>query len=458
MDTASTLLRTLVRTLYPHTPRNILIIDALLLHRVLHLEDFNILLGAQSKEIRSFLSPLKHQRLIHTHARREVRVTNTANSTHPATDRAVSREYYFINIKEAVDAAKYRVVKLRKRIEEAYKGDETRKKDWHCPRCKSEYDTMEVQVFHVGDEGFECEKCGFTLVQDEEKIRNQGSGKKIVKLNEQLTRLEELLAEFYKAVEDGKLRINEVTEADGRLDGGFEQAWNERLVVERAEGMGKTASERYVEVGTKREKGPEQVKAENTEVIIKTEAGRTEEERRAEEEKREKIRKQNMLPAWHSGSAIGAGSGNGVKSEDIAIKPEDTTSGEPLTDAPVDSDAQMEQYMAAMREEAERAAAAEPQKDPDASSEGEYESDDEFEDVSAMGTPMSTQDLPKPINGVKREFEEDSSEAATPASQSDSKRPKLQANGAGPTSNGIPIQVKAEDEESDEDEAEFEDV
>ncbi|RMZ83240.1 hypothetical protein DV738_g1351, partial [Chaetothyriales sp. CBS 135597] len=388
MDSVSLLLRTAIRTFYP-TPRHILILDALLLHKVLHLEDLNVLLSAQSKEVRIFLNPLRASRFVSTHTRKEVRASQGSGSSFGYGDRTVQRDYYFINILEAIDAIKYRIAKLRKQIESAYKADaeaeaQGTNKDWYCPRCKSEYDMMTVLGFEQGPDGFVCEKCGQGLVQDEERIKERGTGRegggghrKMKRLNEQLARLDELIGSVDRDVESGKVKVQEVIGPDGKGDGGFERAWEERVRVRRADdvtGTGATTGDRFVDV-KKKEKGPDAVKAENLEVRIRTEGELGEEEKRREEERRERVRKQNEMPEWHKGSAIGR--------DPVVVKAEESNGAE---------------------------------------------MDEQMQHVA--GTPMSSFNTPdtRPSNGVKRDFEEDSSEAATPMSMPDTKRVKVETS------------------------------
>lgn len=358
---------------------------------------------------------------------------------------------------EAIDAIKYRIARLRKNVESSYKQDETKGKDWFCPRCKSEYDMMEVSGFNIGAEGYECDKCGYTLVQDEERMKDRGSGVKMIRLNEQLAKLDSLIAVVDRAVEDGRLRVHE-TITDNKPDGGFERAWEERVKVKRSEGQGGASEERYVEVRGKKEKGPDMVKAENLEISLKTEGELTEEEKKREEERKEKIRLQNQLPEWHAKSAIGLDSGVKTEETNGVVKKEDDEEKKPDTKQS-EMDDQMQQYLALI--EQERAEEAERKK---LEEEEEYEDDESvFENAlgsSVVGTPASTQEL-KPINGVKREFEEDSSDVATPASFQDSKRARVKENGVRSDENGSHSAAKAEaevEEEASEEDAEFEEA
>jgi transcription initiation factor TFIIE subunit alpha len=62
MDLASTLIRTVVRAFYE--TRQILIVDALFIHSVLHAEDLAFLLGMQQKDLRKLCAKLREDRLI----------------------------------------------------------------------------------------------------------------------------------------------------------------------------------------------------------------------------------------------------------------------------------------------------------------------------------------------------------------------------------------------------------
>jgi len=169
MEAAKTLIRTAVRTF--HDTRAILIIDALFIHSVLHAEELAILLGSQPKEVRKIINPLKACRLLNTHTRTEAKVG--ASST-----RGIQREYYYIPFHPAIDAIKFRLTRLRKKVEQMYQQDEE-KKDWRCPHCKAEFMTLDI-VTSIGDDGaFKCLRCGHSLLETEQSNEPLGNHEKI---------------------------------------------------------------------------------------------------------------------------------------------------------------------------------------------------------------------------------------------------------------------------------------
>lgn len=470
MEEAKTLIRTTVRTFFTH-PKQILIIDALMLHSVLHIEDLAVLLSTQPKDIRALINPLRNARLLTTHSRVEVRV---------GTQRGVTRDYYYCPFHPAIDAIKYRIAKLRKRVNDLYKEDETKRKDWRCPRCKAEYEELEI-LDKIGDEGFYCDRCRTTLVQNMQALKEKGSHEKILKLNSQLKKFDDIIH---------KIDHKDIPEND------FISAWERKKDVPRERG-GREPNQ-YMELkrdDKNAKRGPDMVKVENLAINLTSGAEQDREEAEKKEERRRLLAKQNQLPAWHTSSAIGLnGVSNSVKAESSDIngllkKEEDLDEKKPadlLNDissssatAPTTTTNMQDEvaaYMAEMereREEAEKRAKEEDEEDDE---------DFEFEDVvgtSVVGTPASSSQPTSSMqlaNGVKREFEDDSSDANTPASfdvrDRDTKRVKFE-NGTNTSSVGsvgasikserpghttVPASIKAEgDADSDEDE-DFEDA
>lgn len=463
MEEAKTLIRTTVRTFFTH-PKQILLVDAILLHSVLQMDDLTVLLSAQPKDIRSLMNPLRAARLIQNHSRTEVRV---------GSQRGTPREYYYCPFHPAIDAIKYRIAKLRKKVEALYQQDETKRKDWRCPRCKAEYEELEI-LDKVGSEGFYCDRCGATLMQNVQAAQDRGNHEKIRKLNDQLKKFDDMIL---------KIDRKDIPEND------FLSAWERRKEVPRE--RGEKSRTQYIPLarGNKNEKrGPEMVKVENLAVNLTSGAEQDREEAERKEERRKLLAKQNQLPVWHTSSAIGAANlSTGVKVEStepnglIPKNEEDTEEKKFDVAASAATNTLQDEVAAYMAEmEREREEAEKRAKEEDAE---EDEDDDlEFEDVdvvgtSNVGTPASSAPQQnhldvKQLNGMKRlrEFDDESppsSDANTPASFSgdrDSKRVKFE-NGA-PTSNAN-LDVKMEgadgavgataDADSDEDE-DFEDA
>ncbi|EXJ89252.1 hypothetical protein A1O3_02318 [Capronia epimyces CBS 606.96] len=445
MEEAKTLIRTTVRTFFPH-PKQILIVDAIMLHSVLQMDDLAVLVSAQPKDIRSLMNPLRAARLVQTHSRLEVRV---------GSQRGSPREYYYCPFHPAIDSIKFRIAKLRKKVEALYKQDETKRKDWRCPRCKAEYEELEI-LDKIGDEGFYCDRCHATLVQNEQATQDRGNHEKIRRLNDQLKKFDDMILKIDK---------KNVPEND------FIAAWERKKDVPRERG-GK-AENQYVELkrdNKNQKRGPEMVKVENLAVNLTSGAEQDREEAERKEERRKLLAKQNQLPVWHTNSAIGATAGtSGVKLEPeplevdglVPKKEEDMDEKKPDLGAlsgPNTLQDEVAAYMAEMEREREEAAKRAKEEDDE---EEEEDEDLEFEDVdvagtSHLGTPPSSlsqgqgQDL-KSINGVKRELAEDSgpsSDANTPASlERENKRVKFEndnenENGSS-NPNGDDVKVEA---------------
>jgi transcription initiation factor TFIIE subunit alpha len=461
MDAAKTLIRTVVRSFYSN-PKQILIIDALLIHSVLHADDLNILLSTQQKEIRKLVAPLKKAQLLDSHSKVEAKVGQS---------RGASRDYYYIPFHPAIDAIKYRITKLTDKVKDLYK-PETERKEWRCPRCKSEYDTFQVLTYD-NDEGFSCEKCGATLEETPQAKDAAGmiGHEKHSRLMDQLGKILSLMQQV------DRLQIPE---------NDFDTAWEKKKEVPRERGQ--HARREYVSVpGTIKvakagRTGPEQINAETLDINLTSGENHDAADEARREAKKAELAKQNMLPVWHTQSTVSAVSAGGVKAEDALVngavlkKEEDIDEKKPIIDEQDDLAA----YRAEMqreKEEAERRAAEEDLE----SDEGD---EDPFEDVisTGVGTPLpgtatpassSQQQLQPPptSNGVKREYDYESgpsSDANTPAAGTPSandgnereiKRVKFE-NGAdvGRDDNKISSISMKKEEVSDDDEEDFEDA
>jgi transcription initiation factor TFIIE subunit alpha len=450
MEEAKTLIRTAVRTFFTH-PKQILLVDAIMLHSVLQMDDLAVLVSAQPKDIRGLMNPLRAARLIQNHSRMEVRV---------GSQRGSPREYYYCPFHPAIDALKYRIAKLRKRVEALYQQDETKRKDWRCPRCKAEYGELEI-LDKIGAEGFYCDRCGATLVQNIQATQDRGNHEKIRRLNDQLKKFDDMILKIDK---------KDIPEND------FASAWERKKEVPKERG-GK-ADNQYVELNRNDrnlKRGPEMVKVENLAINLTSGAEQDREEAERKEERKKLLAKQNQLPEWHTNSAIGAANG----SPSIKVETAETNGVTPKKEEGVEDEKpdlknstaqptmqdEVAAYMAEMEREREEAEKRAKQEDED------EDEDLEFEDVdvagtSNVGTPASVQRGP---NGVKREFDEESgpsSDANTPASRDrESKRVKFE-DGSSPadgdlgvelaTSSGMNAEAEGE-ADSDEDE-DFEDA
>lgn len=461
MDAAKTLIRTVVRSFYSN-PKQILIIDALLIHSVLHADDLNILLATQQKEIRKLVTALKKAQLLDSHSKVEAKVGQS---------RGASRDYYYIPFHHAIDAIKYRITKMTDRVKDLYR-PETERKEWRCPRCKSEFDTFQVLAYH-NDDGFSCEKCGTTL--EETPQAKDAAG---MVGHEKHSRLMDQLAKILSLMQ--QVDHLQIPEND------FDTAWEKRKEVPRERGQ--HARREYVsvpgsiKVAKSGRTGPEQIKAETLGISLTTGEDHDAANEARREAKKAELAKQNMLPVWHTQSTVSGVGDRPVKPEDglgngdMLKKEEESGEKKPVVDEQDDLAA----YRAEMqkeRDEEERRAAEEDLE----SDEGDGDS---FEDVisTGVGTPLPPtatpatssqhhlQQPPPTSNGLKREYDSESgpsSDANTPAagtpsaidgSEKEAKRVKFE-NGVNLNYDGsVTGSAAVKKEESDDDEEDFEDA
>lgn len=406
-EATKSLIRTVVRTFF-NQPKQILILDALLTYNVLHIEDIATLFhtsNTQQKEIRSLINPLKAARLVTTGTRSETKTGNT---------RAVQREYYYVNWHEAVDSIKYKIIKLLERVKDQYKENDSARKDWFCPRCKAEYDEFAILDSIDPERGFICARCGYTLVQNEAAVQERAEHAKIRLLNDQLRPFNELL---------GKIDAASIPANN------FDEAWARKREVPKDLIVGQQGRQVWTTVERQRiedEKRARQetVKGENLDVSIKGER-----ERRAEEEEAKRIKagivaKQNVLPEWHTKSAIGMAGlkkdkddGTGDVSPFRPADGDDKKNPAITEQSKVDED--LDDFVAQYEREQQLLAAKEAERSEGSDDEEDEEDEDDFEDVA---TPASSQHPPstkfgtpvKSMNGgggsgigLKREFDLD---------------------------------------------------
>ena len=408
---AKTLIRTCARTFY--NTRQILVIDALFTHSVLHADDLAVLFSSQAKDIRRFVGPLLTARLLSKGTRFEAKIGSV---------RGASREYYYIPLHPAIDAIKYKITRLRKKATDLWQVDEERR-DWKCPRCKAEWTELEV-LDKVGPEGFECHRCGNTLGFNEDA----GDGEEGNYKSEKLKRLNAQLVVFDDLIK----KIDRVKVPENR----FEDAWEGKVEVPRSKSSGLARAEHlYIGRPTASVKGegPGETDASRLQINISTGADQEREEEERREARRKELAKQNQLPEWHTTIAgvrndpqvkpEGSGSASGIMNGGLASSSNggNKNYGSDRKSGVLSVDEELAKYMEDMareKEEAERAAALEDAEDQD----DEYAED--FEDVmtpSAANTPMGSQSMnadmlaPPPINGIKRDSDYDESEAPSEA-------------------------------------------
>lgn len=188
-----------------------------------------------------------------------------------------------------IDAIKYKVFHLTKKVKDMYKPSEE-KKDYRCPRCKAEWTQMEV-LDNVGPSGFLCHRCGSLLLQNEQAAGNTHGHEKSSKLMTQLDKLLKLLQQ----VDSEDIPQND-----------FETAIAYAIPIQRDEYVNPSRQNLATPVGGTpvTVKGIAQAADTPLELNLTTSSELSAAEQAAEAARKAAIANANVMPIWHTKSTI----------------------------------------------------------------------------------------------------------------------------------------------------------
>ncbi|KAF7865840.1 hypothetical protein EAF04_006005 [Stromatinia cepivora] len=371
MDLAQMLVRSCMRSFYD--TKHILVIDALVIHSALRDDDLAYLMSINTKELHKLCGKLKEDRFLAVHSRPEIR---------EGQQRPINRTYYYIDYRATIDAIKWRVYLIDKAVQGNTVPDDERK-EYFCPRCKSEWTMFEV-LDKRNQEGFLCHKCDFLLVHDPDN--NRGGHEQSSKLNAQFRFITDLLPKIDQVIIPANT---------------FEQALASarKVVRDEANPGSETApvtlsSERPTAVRGLDNTGPTSIS-----VTLTNGEGPTAADIAAEQARKEKTALQNALPQHFTHSTI---TGEQVKfgnQPTVSVGPAvDTNKKDIKPDAEgTDEGAEIDDYFAQLK--AAQAKEAEQEQDE------EYETDDDeeegFEDVIPNGTTSGAATPASSVGGTE---------------------------------------------------------
>ncbi|KFG83375.1 transcription factor spTFIIE alpha subunit [Metarhizium anisopliae] len=366
MDLAVTLIKSVLRAFYP--TRDILVMDALILHEALRDDDLAYLMAINTKDLHKICGKLREDRFLTVHTRSELRDGNPRPS---------NRTWYYINYRHTIDAIKWRVYTIDKEVQGA-PVPANEKKEYFCSFCKAEWTAMEV-LDSVGPNGFLCHRCHHTLTFEAD--RTSTGHEQSTRLNDQFKFISEILP---------KIDAVHIPECD------FDRALAKARPVVR-DATHQRAAAIAVESGPNRPmavKGLTNTGPQSIAVNISTSDGPSAVEKEAEKARKEKIAQQNALPSWMSNSTVTGESFSGTLSDGlISLKQDDennTASKGKKVDA--NTSAKIDDIFEKLKAEqaAEMAKGVIPGgNDEDFDSEEEDGDEDEFEDVPATGNTSS---------------------------------------------------------------------
>jgi transcription initiation factor TFIIE subunit alpha len=117
----------------------------------------------------------------------------TRSETTGSDGRVQKYSYYFINYRSFVNVVKYKLDKMRERIENEEKMAKHRQ-FYHCPRCESEFGDLDViHLFDPMDGNLKCSHCKEILVEDESRSNPINAASTVSRLNEMTRPIIELI-------------------------------------------------------------------------------------------------------------------------------------------------------------------------------------------------------------------------------------------------------------------------
>jgi transcription initiation factor TFIIE subunit alpha len=330
--------------------------------------------------------------------------------------KSINREYYYIDYRHAIDAAKYKIHKIDERIKKDAKPT-AEKAEFFCNRCKSQWTTMDVvDLFDIRgrDSGFLCPQCShpLTAIDPDEgaAIDNDDTPAKFNRLFKPLLELMQQIDDVTIPAIDGKDALDNAVE------------------LPRDKDINPGARHEVVPTTTVRPtavKGTNNV-VEKIEVQIATNSEYNEAARAAEKARADKVAAQNQLPEWHVKSTVAMKGQDSVSAVAAKANTNGTETPTIKTEAMPSKNIKeqdLEDVFTALA--AERKRAEEEEED-----EEEDDDEDEFEDV----------------------------EVNIPIGLPDTKRVKLDSSAAPTPTNAATPAISTGDGGDESDEDEFEDV
>ena len=276
--------------------------------------------------------------------------------------RPYHRDYYYIDFHVTIDAIKYKVLHLDKKVKDQYRSSEE-KKAYRCPRCRAEWTPFEV-LDSSGPNGFLCHRCGALLQQNENAAGNPHGHEESSKLMTQLDKLVKLL----KQIDSEDIPQND-----------FETAISHAVPIERNEYINPSRQHLSMPISSAPAavKGITRTEATQIEVKLTTGSELSAAEQAEETERKEALAKSNVLPIWHTTSTVtGELTISKASLKDVRAHPSGTEATKfeesDNKDGIVLND-ELEAYYAQMAEERQKEAQEDAEPDDTDDDEGEFE-------------------------------------------------------------------------------------
>jgi len=380
MDLAQSLVRSVMRSFYE--TKHILVIEALIIHSALRDDDMALLMGMNTKELHKLCGKLREDRFLAVHTRSEAKENQ---------QRPINRTYYYIDYRATIDAIKWRVYCIDKAVQgNTVPRDE--RKEFFCPRCKSQWTQMQVLDKISFEHGFLCHKCDYPLVHNIDS--DEGGHEQSTKLNAQFKFITDLLPKIDQVViPDNTSEVALAAALPVVRDKTLNPA-NETIPVN-------SSANKPTAVKGLTNTGPTSIA-----VTVTATDGPTTAEKAAEQARKEALAAQNQLPQFftHStvtGERVIAASAPSFKSSNSFDTKEDKKDAV-STSTPTADGAEIDDYFARLKAEQEMEALKDQEEEETDDDDDDEDEDLGFEDVvpntngmtvgtgSSFGTPASS--------------------------------------------------------------------
>ncbi|XP_002734448.1 general transcription factor IIE subunit 1-like [Saccoglossus kowalevskii] len=162
-----------------------LVIDVLIVSPCIKEEDLAALLKYDKKQLRSILNQLKNDQFIKQRMRVETQEDGKMNR----------HNYYFINYKILVNVVKYKLDRMRQKLETEER-DSSCKASFKCTNCMKTYNDFDAKDLYDPYTGeMKCTFCNTVVDEDESAMPKKDSRTLIARFNDEMQPLYNLLRE-----------------------------------------------------------------------------------------------------------------------------------------------------------------------------------------------------------------------------------------------------------------------
>lgn len=332
-------------------------------------------------------------------------LSHSRQETREGQQRPINKDYYYIDFHATIDAIKYRVFHLAERVRDLSKPSEE-KADFHCPRCHSQYTTLQV-LDSRGPSGFLCHRCGGGLEEQKRTAGDTSSHEKHSRLMSQIV----LLVNLLRDIDSEVIPNND-----------FEAAYAVAVPIQRNNLTNPSRDTQPIRTGNAPPtavRGVNQNNAIDLKISVTTSSERTAAEQDAEAQRKAELAAQNSLPVWHTEST--------VKNDSTVIKesrrniPDGGATDLPKSEAKKKDEVVLEDELADYYRQMQQEKEKEAREDREAniSTGDDEEDDDDFEDVgieasvdASPSSPAANSSKVVPSGKVSKKRESESGSSA----------------------------------------------